>query len=55
VENNILTLKTAPTAGTEIKVIRKKGKVWNDKGKSISSSKNTISKFLTDSSIKLTR
>ena len=55
VDNNILTLKTPPGEGIEIKVIRKKGKVWNDKGKSISNSKNTISKFLTDSSIKLTR
>ena len=55
VDNNILTLKTPPGEGIEIKVIRKKGKVWNDKGKSISNSKNTISKFLSDSSIKLTR
>jgi hypothetical protein len=55
VENNILTLVTAPLADTEIRIIRKTGKIWNDDGISLASSKNTISRFLTDSTYKLAR
>jgi len=55
VENNVLTLNTAPLDNTEIKVIRKTGKIWNDDGVSLASSKNTIAKFLTDSTYKLAR
>lgn len=55
VENNILTIPTAPLANTEITIIRKTGKIWNDDGVSLASSKNTISKFLTDSTYKLAR
>ena len=55
VENNILTLVTAPLADTEVRIIRKTGKIWNDDGVSLASSKNTISRFLTDSTYKLAR
>ena len=55
VENNILTLVTAPLADTEVRIIRKTGKIWNDDGVSLANSKNTVSRFLTDSTYKLAR
>ena len=55
VNTNVLTLKVAPINNATIKIIRKTGKTWNDKNKSLAASKSTIAKFLTDSTIKLAR
>lgn len=55
IQNNILTVVNAPLNNTEVKIIRKTGKIWNDDGVSLANSKNTISKFLTDSTYKLAR
>ena len=51
-DNSISFLKTE---FSEVKIIRKTGKIWNDDGVSLANSKNTISKFLTDSTYKLAR
>jgi hypothetical protein len=63
VENNIITFNIqdelhsnqVPLSNEKIQIVRKIGKIWNDKGKSLSDSENQIAKFLTSSSIQLPR
>jgi hypothetical protein len=46
VSGNTLTLNTAPADGVRVTVIRKVGKTWNDKGKTLGKTKNAIAQFL---------
>jgi len=46
VNNNILSLVTAPSDGERVTVIRKIGKIWNDPGKTLGKTENAIAQFL---------
>lgn len=53
--NNILTLANTPANLQKIQIVRKSGKVWNDPNTPLGQSNNSIAKFLTGATIKLTR
>lgn len=50
--SNLILLNAAP-AGTKIVIIRKIGKIWNDLGKTLTTSDNSISRFLREATILL--
>lgn len=52
-QETVLHLRDDPVEGTEIKIVRQTGKVWNDPGKSLGDSDNAISKFIRRATISL--
>lgn len=48
-----LILASAPSAGVKVVIARTIGRVWNENGKSLADSNNSISKFLREATILL--
>ena len=46
INNNTLTLLNVPADGVRVTIIRRVGKVWNDPGKTLGKTKNSIAQFL---------
>jgi hypothetical protein len=53
IEDNNLVLAIAPPAGVKVVIARSTGKVWNESGKSLTTSNNNISRFLREATILL--
>jgi hypothetical protein len=53
IEDGNIFFTVAPASGTEIKIVRKIGQVWNEPGKSLANTSNQIARFLRKATIQL--